>query len=160
LRFPLWVLLALPVVCAPLFFLARSNHASTSTIEDIWINRIGSEFPIRDGDFASWGEEVLYIASVSGPDVFGYHHRVVRSLRPAEELRIHVHAGNDTWVAMSSVPDEVRAKLAGRLRNLPPSAPPADLGKRVVVAFVAGGRWVVRSYSYPGPKEVDDLLKP
>ena len=159
LRFPLWVLLALPGVCVPIFLLARQNPVSTETIEDLWINHNGSEFPIKDGDWASWGDDTLYIASVQSANGIGYPQRVVESLKPGADIRFHVH-GNDSWVGTNPVPAGVRAKLTSRLKNLPPSAPPADLANRVVVAFTAGGRWVVRSYPYPGPKEVDDLLKP
>jgi hypothetical protein len=157
LHFPVWVLLALPVACAPLFlWLALSSRISPAALEDRWIANPGAEFPIKDGDWAGWGDNPVYLASVSGPWPGGYH-RVFWSVRPEGELRGRVDGGNDGWTDVKHSPPGLRARLAGVLQKLPPSLPTPDPRNRVVVAFAINGRWEVRSYPGSGLKEWNDL---
>jgi hypothetical protein len=157
LHFPVWVLLALPVACAPLFlWLAMRSRISPAALEDRWIANPGAEFPIRDGDWAGWGDNLVYVASVSGPWPGGYF-RVFWSVQPKGELRGRVDGGNDAWTDVKQSPPGLRARLAGVLQKLPPSVPTPDPRNRVVLAFAINGRWAVRSYPGRGPKEFDDL---
>jgi hypothetical protein len=157
LHFPLRLLLALPVACAPLFlWLAMSNRVSPKSLEDRWIDQPRSEFPIKDGDWAGSGNNIVYMASVSGPR-YGYYHRVFWTLNPSGTRRARVHGGTDAWTDEKPAPPELSARLPALLRKLPSSVQPVDLGNRVVVAFAVNRRWVVRSYPDGGPKEVKDL---
>jgi hypothetical protein len=157
LHFRLWVLLAVPIVCAPLFLLvAMSQRVSPETIEDQWIQNPESKFAIEEGDPAGWGDDLLYVAFVSR--AAGSDQRVIWSLKPGNMLHFRVR-GNDAWTGTKPVKPGVSARLPGVLKKLPPSVPPADPRNRVVVAFPVSGRWVVRSYPYPGPEEYDDLKK-
>jgi hypothetical protein len=159
LRFPLWVLLALPAACAPLFlWLAMSRRVATASLEDLWIHHPGSEFPIKDGDWAGWGANLVYVASVSGP-WHGYYHRVFWSVNPEGALRGRVDGGNDAWTDTKPAPPGLSARLPGVLRKLPPSVPRIDPMNRVVVAFAVNGRWAVRSYPRSGPTEFGDLMQ-
>jgi hypothetical protein len=155
LRFRLWVLLAMPIVCAPVFlWIAMNQRVSPETIEDQWIQHAETKFAIEEGDPVGWGDNLLYVASVS--QGVASDHRVIWSLKPGNMLRFRVR-GNDAWDGTKPVKPGLSTRLSGVLQKLPPSVPPADPGNRVVVAFPASGRWVVRSYPYPGPKEYDDL---
>jgi hypothetical protein len=133
LRFRLWVLLALPIVCAPLFLLvAMSQRVSPETIEDQWIQHPERKFAIEEGDPVGWSDDLLYVAFVSLE--VGSYHRVIWSLKPRNMLHFRVH-GNDAWDGTKPVKPGLSARLSGVLQKLPPSVPPADPRNRVVVAY-------------------------
>ena len=93
-QFPLWVLLVLPLVCAPLFLLIATSRTSLPAPEEIeegWIDYPSREFPIKDGAPADRADILGHVAFVR----FG--HRTIWSLRPEGKLHVRVHTGFDTW---------------------------------------------------------------
>ena len=89
----------------------------------------------------------------------GEYFREIYTLKPNGVLDFHIHTGSDSWSDPKTVLPGLTARLPALLQKLPPSDQSVEPKNRVVVAFAGNWRWVVRSYRFPGPKEVGDLMK-
>ena len=84
LRFPFWVVLALPVAAAPLFlWLTMRNRVPPEGLEHQWIHRPSIGFPIKDGDWVGPGGDLGYVAfgDAQTPPTMGKYYRVIYSLK-------------------------------------------------------------------------------
>jgi hypothetical protein len=162
LRFPFWVVLALPVACAPLFlWLAMRERVPPERLEHQWMYRPSREFPIKDGDWVVPGGDLGYVAfgDAKTPHTMGeFYYRVVYSLKREGVLECHIHTGIGSRVDSKQAPPGLSARIPVLLQKLPASVQPVDPRNCAVVAFAVNGRWFVRSYPFPGPKELSDLM--
>ncbi len=165
-QIPVWMLLIVPVVCAPFFllvrYLGRMSPETLGHVEYEWVaNPQKARFWPQDGSWTSPGDPLLKIASVNFLNQpYGGYRGVSNWLYTDGKIHTWVHMGNDRWSDERSASAAGVAQLPALVAKLPPSDPTAGAKERVQVAFQNNGVWVVRAYAGANvPQEVTDLAR-
>lgn len=162
-RFPFRVLLALPVVCAPVFLWLASRYRVEPVerwrAEHAWCCEPLGEFRPADGTPVVEGDDLVKVARVNGPDADGRCYGESWWVTPDGTLHNRWSNGVDAGVGRSSLSGEALARLPALIRALPASDPTVGPRYRVYVAFPVRRWWVVRTYDRRAlPRAVDDLM--
>ena len=167
--FPLWWLLLVPVVCAPVFLWVANRYFRVPPAPPIeladrvydWCTApLYSEFwPMEGTPAVSTDRVLLELAYLSGPYSFdGQYHGRSWWITPDGMIHVIDRLPTDCVGREKPAPKDVLDRLADLQQNLPPSDLAAQPTNCWWVAVPVQGRYVVRTYRRDAiPKEVRDL---
>ena len=161
---PVWKLLVLPVVCAPVFYYLAMRDRITpgERLHRQWQwvkNGMKGEFPVWEGGRVSPGDPLVILANVSYKGMHDYF-ACSRCLMPDGTIHVEINIGNDQWDSRGLVRGDSLARLPALLKALSPSDPAARPANRMLVGFPVDGWWTVRSYRKDAqPQAVKDLFE-
>lgn len=155
----IWVLLAMPIVCALMFTaiseLSRISPEDRWDLEDEWVQSpLKTEFSPTEGARVRSGDPLLKVAWIKKGSAHSW------LLTPQGTIGDTWHYGFDTGGnrEINSATVDGLARLPEYLKHLPPSDIPAITANSLLVAFPSDGVWVIRRYRMDAvPQEANDM---